>query len=50
MASDETKKKKRNTGDVWSLSLCSKRLKDNVSIHKPPQDPEIRKKWFSFVA
>ena len=33
-----------------SVSFCSKRLKDNVSIHKPPKDPEIKKKWFNFVA
>ena len=32
-----------------SVSFCSKRLKDNVSIHKPPKDPEIKKKWFNFV-
>ena len=50
MASEETQKKKRRTGDMCSLSFCSKRLKDNVSIHKPPKDPEIRKKWFNFVA
>ena len=49
MASEETHKKKR-TGDMCSLNFCSKRLKDNVSIHKPPKDPEIRKKWFNFVA
>ena len=35
---------------MCSLSFCSKRLKDNVSIHKPPKDPEIKKKWFNFVA
>ena len=46
MASEETQKKKRRTGDMCSLSFCSKRLKDNVSIHKPPKDPEIRKKWW----
>ena len=34
---------------MCSLSFCSKRLKDNVSIHKPPKDPEIKKKWFNFV-
>ena len=50
MASDETQKKKRKTGDMCSLSFCSKRLKDNFSIKKPPKDPEIRKKWFNFVA
>ena len=50
MASEETQKKKRRTGDMCSLSFCSKRLKDNVSIHKPPKDPEIREKWFNFVA
>ena len=50
MASEETQKKKRRTGDMFSLSFCSKSLKDNVSIHKPPKDPEIRKKWFNFVA
>ena len=50
MASEETHKKKRRTGDMCSLNFCSKRLKDNVSIHKPPKDPEIRKKWFNFVA
>ena len=50
MESYETQKNKRKTGDMCSLSFCSKRLKDNVSIHKPPKDPEIRKKWFSFVA
>ena len=50
MASDETQKKKRKTGDMCSLSFCSKRLKDNFSIQKPPKDPEIRKKWFNFVA
>ena len=32
------------------MSFCSKRLKDNVSIHKPPKDPEIKKKRFNFVA
>ena len=32
------------------FSFCSKRLKDNVSIHKPPKDPEIKKKQFNFVA
>ena len=50
MASEETQKKKRRTSDVCSLRFCSKRLKDNVSIHKPPKDPEIRRKWFNFVA
>ena len=35
---------------MCSLSFCSKRLNDNASIHKPPKDPEIKKKWFSFVA
>ena len=49
MASDETQKKKRKTGDMCSLSFCSRRLKDNGSIHKPPKDPELRKKWFNFV-
>ena len=34
---------------MCSLSFCSKRLKDNVSIPKPPKDPEITKKWFNFV-
>ena len=34
---------------MCSLNVCSKRLKDNVSAHKPPKDPEIRK-WFNFVA
>ena len=47
MASEETQKKKRRTGDMCSLNVCSKRLKD-VSTHKPPKDPEIRK-WFNFV-
>ena len=32
---------------MCSLSFCSKRLKDNVGIHKPPKDPEL-KKWFNF--
>ena len=50
MASDETQKKKKKTGEMCSLSFCSKRLKDNVSIHKLPKDPQIRKKRFSFVA
>ena len=49
MASDETQKKKKKTGEMCSLSFCSERLKDNVRIHKPPKDLEIRKKWFSFV-
>ena len=35
---------------MCSLSFCSKRLKDNVSIQKPPKDPEIKKQWFNFVA
>ena len=35
---------------MCSLSFCPKRSKDNVSIHKPPKDPEIKKKWFNFVA
>ena len=35
---------------MCSLSFCCKRLKDNISIHKPPKDPEIEKKWFNFVA
>ena len=35
---------------MCSLRFCSKRLKDNVSIHKPLKDPEIKKKWFNFVA
>ena len=34
---------------MCSSSFCSKRLKDNVSIHKPPKHPEIKKKWFNFV-
>ena len=34
---------------MCSSSFCSKRLKDNVSIHKPPKHPEIMKKWFNFV-
>ena len=46
MASEETQKKKRRTGGMCSLSFCSKRLKDNDSIHKSPKDPEIRKKWW----
>ena len=40
MASEETQKKKRRTGDMCSLSFFSKRLKDNVSIHKQPKDPK----------
>ena len=32
------------------LSFYSKRLKDNISIHKSSNDPEIRKQWFNFVA
>ena len=35
---------------MCSLNFCSKRLKDNASIHKPPKDLEITKKWFNFVA
>ena len=35
---------------MCSLSFCSKRLKDNVSTNKPPKNPEIKKKWFNFVA
>ena len=35
---------------MCSLSFCSEKLKDNVSIHKPPKDQEIRKKWFNFVS
>ena len=31
-------------------TLYMKGLKDNVSIHKPPKNPEVRKKWFYFVA
>ena len=50
MASEKIKKKKPRTGDMCSSSFCSKRLKDNVSIRKPPKDPEIKKKWFNFVA
>ena len=50
MAGEETQKKKERVGDMYSLSFCSKRLKDNVRIHKPPKDPEIKKKWFNFVA
>ena len=50
MESEETQKKKQRIGDTCSLSFCSKRLKDNVSIHKPPKGPEIKKKWFNFVA
>ena len=34
---------------MCSLSFCSKRLKDNASIHKPPKDEEIKNKWFNFV-
>ena len=49
-SSEETQRKKRRTDDMCSLSFCSKRLKVNVSIHKPPKDPEIRKKWFNFIA
>ena len=30
--------------------LYMKGLKDNVSIYKPPTNPEVRKKWFDFVA
>ena len=49
MASEETQKKTRRTGDKCSFSFCSNRLKDNVSIRKPPKGPEIRKKRFNFV-
>ena len=35
---------------MCSLNFCSKKLKDNGSIHRPPKDPEIKKKWFNFVA
>ena len=35
---------------MCSLSFCSKGMKDNESIHKPPKDPETMKKWFNFVA
>ena len=34
---------------MCSSSFCSKRLKDNVSIHKPSKHPEIMKKSFNFV-
>ena len=50
MAGEETQKKKERVGDMYSLSFCSKRLKDNVRIHKLPKDPEKKKKWFNFVA
>ena len=50
MAGEQTQKKKERVGDMYSLRFCSKRLKDNVRIHKPPKDPEIKKKWFNFVA
>ena len=50
MASEETQKKKRRTCDMCYLSFYSKRLKDNISIHKSSNDPEIRKQWFNFVA
>ena len=50
MASGETQNKKERIGDMYSLSFCSKRLKDNVRIHNPPKDPEIKRKWFNFVA
>ena len=50
MASEETQNKNERIGDMYSLSFGSKRLKDNVIIHNPPKDPEIKKKWFNFVA
>ena len=47
MASEETQKKNRRTGDIVVLEFCFKRLKDNVNIHKPPKDLKMRKKWFN---
>ena len=44
------KEKRRRGGDICSLLFCSNPRTDRISLHQAPKDPEIRKKWFNFVA
>ena len=50
MSQSEKKKKRRRGGDICSLLFCSNPRTDSISLHQAPKDPEIRKKWFNFVA
>ena len=50
MSQTEKKKKRRRGGDIFSLLFCSNPRTDSISLHQAPKDPEIRKKWFNFIA